>query len=100
MPSFYIEGKEYSLRKEAKAAVNVWCDAFPNGWKVFKRNSGESDEAIQERIAKAMAEAREVTGQSHDILAFAISLSLSLSVPRFLTHSSCVLSSPGCGRVC
>ena len=51
MGAFTIEQKTYYIKAEKKGqpkpAVNVYCNAFPDdGWKIFKRNSKETDSAI------------------------------------------------------
>ena len=60
MGAFTIEQRSYYLKAAKKGApkpaVNVYCNAFPDdGWKIFKRNSQETDAAIVVRIKKEIA---------------------------------------------
>ena len=57
---FNIEGKPYTVGTEQKAAVNIACEAFSNGWHVFKRKANENDEALLARIVEAIRAARAV----------------------------------------
>ena len=58
MGKITIEGETYTVAKPAKSAVNIRLGT--NEWLIKKRNANESDAAMQERVAKDVAEYRRV----------------------------------------
>ena len=62
MGKITIEGETYTVANPSKSPVCIRLDT--NEWLIKKRRAGESDAAMQQRVAKDVAEYRRVHLQS------------------------------------